>query len=1092
VVRQAGTDQERRPIFTRLINSCWFCFKWGIALMLITLLVVGGYLYMRLDDEIRRYAASTLAAHYDDLEVKLGDARFEAGRGVVLRNLLIFETTPDRQRRQLLHVDEMQLLGSFDAEALLSGKSRVERVVIKQPRLDALRDADGRWNVALLMPPPSTGDGLIEVEIVDAVVSVADASRPSVKPLVIREVQLKLSNHDHPSRFAFEGSIGGALARKVRLHGWCDEHGGALDANIEIVELALSSSLLASWPHPGAPWLDSMDVSGNLNCNVEITRRGEPQAPLEWAAAFALGQGRLTHEDLPRPLTDIAAAGTMSHERLHLDSLVARYGKAGLSLVGVREGWSPRAPLQLVGKIDRLVLDGSIPESLPPGVSTLWRRFRPAGELSANFNVGFNGQRWIPDVTVTCHQVAFEDAEEFPYRVQNASGVIRYWDLADGAGGHLDVKLSALAEGQPIQIDASLTGFTSPASSNQGGATAPLAPAGNITLQGQQIPITTALVEALGEQQQRIIGQLAPKGLFSFRWSYDRPSPEIPAATATDLEFHDCQICFAHFPYPLSNITGLATERNGHWQFTNLVSRMGDASPGSELAREVHCHGTCEPVGADHFIRLTFTGRLTPLDDTLRQALPAHLQPHWTSLNPSGRVGFTAVVTHHTGQEGPTVDLVARPEERSVSLMPSFFRYRLEGIDGEFRFRDGQVTMTDVQAHHAGSTQLFARQIHWAETPQGGWNFNVQGLHVDRLPLSGNNELLLAAEPAIRKLVDQLQPQGTFSIHDGQLLVTRPSAGANNAYQWNLRVGMQQNDFDVGVPIRNVSGMVSLAGRYENGYGVSAGQLDLDSFFWHGLQFTKVRGPLWVDDQECSFGEKAAQQFARLKIAPPAERKVEARFYGGKLAIDATMFHARKKYTLDVRLEGAQLAQMSTEYFDSSVSLTGNMNANMTLTGAQSLDLLSGGGKVEVRDATMGELPIMVSLFKVLRNRAPDTTAFNGIDAQFRVVGKNLQFEQLDILGDAISLKGKGTVGFDRQADLVFYSYMGRHEINIPVVRTMLGQASANLMQISVTGPIDNARVSREALPAVSSMIEQFNERGAPAAPGAPTGSWWR
>src|SRR5690606_22055489 len=145
-----------------------------------------------------------------------------------------------------------------------------------------------------------------------------------------------------------------------------------------------------------------------------------------------------------------------------------------------------------------------------------------------------------------------------------------------------------------------------------------------------------------------------------------------------------------------------------------------------------------------------------------------------------------------------------------------------------------------------------------------------------------------------------------------------------------------------------------------------------------------------------------------------------------------------------------------------------------------------------VRDATMGELPIMVSLFKVLRNRAPDTTAFNGIDAQFRVVGKNLQFEQLDILGDAISLKGKGTVGFDRQADLVFYSYMGRHEINIPVVRTMLGQASANLMQISVTGPIDNARVSREALPAVSSMIEQFNERGAPAAPGAPTGSWWR
>ena len=85
------------------------------------------------------------------------------------------------------------------------------------------------------------------------------------------------------------------------------------------------------------------------------------------------------------------------------------------------------------------------------------------------------------------------------------------------------------------------------------------------------------------------------------------------------------------------------------------------------------------------------------------------------------------------------------------------------------------------------------------------------------------------------------------------------------------------------------------------------------------------------------------------------------------------------------------------------------------------------------------------------------------------LIGSFLVLRKMALLGDAISLKGKGTVGFDRQADLDFYSYMGRHEINIPVVRTMLGQASANLLQISVTGPIDNARVTREALPAVSS-----------------------
>src|SRR5690606_3253639 len=121
---------------------------------------------------------------------------------------------------------------------------------------------------------------------------------------------------------------------------------------------------------------------------------------------------------------------------------------------------------------------------------------------------------------------------------------------------------------------------------------------------------------------------------------------------------------------------------------------------------------------------------------------------------------------------------------------------------------------------------------------------------------------------------------------------------------------------------------------------------------------TQVRGPIWVDNQECSLGEKAAQQFGRLNNAAPTQRKAEAKFYGGKLTLDATMFHAKRRYTLEGRLEGAQLAQMSTEYFDSSVSLTGNMNATFSLSGGQSLDLLTGGGNVQVRDATMGELPI--------------------------------------------------------------------------------------------------------------------------------------
>ena len=44
--------KEAPTIIVRLVNTCWFLFKWSIALMLITVLTVGGYFWLRLDDEI--------------------------------------------------------------------------------------------------------------------------------------------------------------------------------------------------------------------------------------------------------------------------------------------------------------------------------------------------------------------------------------------------------------------------------------------------------------------------------------------------------------------------------------------------------------------------------------------------------------------------------------------------------------------------------------------------------------------------------------------------------------------------------------------------------------------------------------------------------------------------------------------------------------------------------------------------------------------------------------------------------------------------------------------------------------------------------
>ena len=55
-------------IFTRLVNFCWVIFQWGLFLAVAAALVVGGYLYFWLDDEILRQVQHRLASHYHGLQ----------------------------------------------------------------------------------------------------------------------------------------------------------------------------------------------------------------------------------------------------------------------------------------------------------------------------------------------------------------------------------------------------------------------------------------------------------------------------------------------------------------------------------------------------------------------------------------------------------------------------------------------------------------------------------------------------------------------------------------------------------------------------------------------------------------------------------------------------------------------------------------------------------------------------------------------------------------------------------------------------------------------------------------------------------------
>ena len=107
----------------RLINFCWFWFKWGLIACVIGAALLVPYFYHRMDEEIRRRVEELLAKQYPGLQVKLHSAVLMKGEGIALRGLSIIDPAAEGPGAELLSYDECFLACPTDLSDLCSGQS---------------------------------------------------------------------------------------------------------------------------------------------------------------------------------------------------------------------------------------------------------------------------------------------------------------------------------------------------------------------------------------------------------------------------------------------------------------------------------------------------------------------------------------------------------------------------------------------------------------------------------------------------------------------------------------------------------------------------------------------------------------------------------------------------------------------------------------------------------------------------------------------------------------------------------------------------------------------------------------------------------
>jgi hypothetical protein len=1070
-------------IFTRLVNFCWVIFQWGLLLAVAAALVVGGYLYLWLDDEILRQVQHRLAGHYRGLQVHVGSARFEQDRGIAIYDVTLAPPWNSDKSEPLVSIEELHLAGNIRMEELISSQPRVEEIIIRRARLHAVRAKNGRWNVASLLPLPRFSEQRPEIRIENTTIVVEDATRATPSTISLHDANLTLTPlqaadpHGKPARYRIVGSVMGIPARELRFEGEVGTEDQYLDLSVTVGGLEVTGNLLASLPGLEQVLPSGADVSARADIELRVIRPAA-RAAFEVSGKLKVDRGRLTYPRLPEPLTDLEIKAHFDRSRLHIESLTGKFGPASVTLACERAGWAPNAPLALAAKIVGLSLDQRFKAALPESLARVWRRFQPAGIVDVDVRATFDGRRWQPQLSAECRGVSLTDADKFPYPLEQARGSLEYTPASDTAPDRLQMNLVAVGAGRPVRIAADLTqvvpGEVDGEAVGSGPTNRRRHPVGWVEITGSDIPLHEQLIAALPDKNgEPLVRSLRPQGAIDFHFRAEWIDPFQPRADVTkNIQLKNCAIQYVPFPYPLHRVNGLVAERNGHWTLQDIKAG------GADETTVVTCSGTSTPLANGCRVDLFFQADSVPLDDNLKRALQPPAQLAWNELRPQGRINFTAQVLHETGLDRPRVSVTMRPCQQTVSIEPLKFPYRFEQIEGVAKFEAGNVQLADIRAQH-DRVEYSAATGTWQPRADGGWQLDLRGVNADRFAPYGDRDLLVALPPALQSIAERLQPSGTVSVVNSSLSLAKSPQSNRLAAAWDVNLDCHQAALQGGLPLQSFTGGIHLRGRHDEQASYTFGELKLDSVLWKDMQFTNVRGPLWIDQQSCLLGNPAS-----AKLTLPA-RKLTADTYGGSLTANAELQHVgNPNYKLDLAVDGLSLARFANERLGGPSELSGNVSGRLLLTGTgRSVQTLNGNGELHVVDANIYELPVLMRLLKVLTNRPPTTTAFNRCDMQFAIRGEHVHFQQLNLLGDAVSLYGKGETNFDRELDLVFYTLIGPADLPIPLLKSLAGQVSQQGLQLKVAGSWDDPDVQRKPFPAVNDMIQQIQSGAATMAP---------
>jgi hypothetical protein len=1041
---------------------------------------------------IRRHVLAKLHKEFIGATASLDSARLRLLGGIAVRDLRMARRD-ELDRGDFLYVPSAIIY--HDKEHLLDGTLALRKIELDRPRLRIVRERDGRINLSRLLAPPDLKVRVPTLIIRHGTISVEDRSLGGNGVLVeIKEANLTVVN-DPVSTLVIEGGGQTDTLGAVRIHARILRASDATSAVLELPEMPIGPPLMRRLatlcPDSVRP---IRQLSGTGRIQATLTYRPGTGEPFSYDVRCQLKDGAWRHEGLPVPLEHIDASLRCINGRIPHAKLRARAEEATvqIDLLGlVCPAQPPNTIEDIVAKmevkVEHFKMTPQFFEHLPSKCRKLQRTYNPAGPVSLTYQFYRpDAEHWEKHWTIQPEGMTAE-FEDFRYPVEGVTGSVTA-DFSSDRDDYIRVDLV----GRGADRSVSVRGFI------QGDKTSEV----DLVIAADEVPVDHKLLTALppksrelaqkflparsrelGQTEQQL-GLVERAGRADIKVFVRRGRGHEYFANRYLITFHDTSVKYDLFPYPLEKVTGVLDIQPDHWEcrdfhgshkggeiWVNAGSyRVDDAETRGVVPVRAQLPANDSPTPEERrpqreCVQVSIRGKEILLDREFEQALAppealgrAALQKAWAMLALRGRLSFESMVIDRPDQPH---DIDVTVEVKGCSMQPDFFRYPMTDLSAGVRYKQGCVYVKNVQAKH-GACRLGLKEATIVLKPEGGftgWFWDIRG--DDLLP---DEEFLRALHPMLRRGLEPLQIRTPLQVKTYLVLDEPAVPGEPMKIWWDGGANLRKQVFQAGVEIRDVDGVIWCKGHH------------------NGRQFERIEGHA-VFDRASILGQPFTRLQARLDLAPEKPDilslyDLKANSFGGFIGGEAILnFGSPLRYEVILHALNLQLEQFAKHnQLGPDAQMEGPARASLHLTGeGTDLNGLRGNGRVDVARGKLYRLPLLLDLLKAFGLRVPDRTAFEQARMIFGIEGPQMRVQDLDLIGNAISLRGQGTLNLDgSNLNLDFNADWGRMSQVLPHPVLDLSQAvSDQLFKIKLRGKISSPHFDKVPIPSVVEPIKK-------------------